>query len=255
MTPSIPLLMAVLIALHLGRYLVMAGGAWAVFWKWKGNPLTARRRIQAKAFEAVDLRRELFASVQTALIFGALFGLVFAGQAPRPLTHVGWRGALEFFAWLAFVLVVHDTYFYWSHRLAHHPRLFRRVHALHHQSRNPSPFAALAFQPAEALLQVAWAVPLGLALPVPSSVWLAFSFVAMFINVLGHCNVELYPRGWATHPVLQWLNSSTAHNRHHLELHRNFGLYFTLWDRLMGTAAPLTSADAAPPATSPSARA
>jgi sterol desaturase/sphingolipid hydroxylase (fatty acid hydroxylase superfamily) len=66
-------------------------------------------------------------------------------------------------------------------------------------------------------------------------VWLVFSFVAMFINVLGHCNVELYPRSWATHPVMGWLNSSTMHNQHHLHLDRNFGLYFTFWDRLMNT--------------------
>lgn len=236
MTVSTPVLVLLLIGLHLARYALMAGGAWLVFWQWKGNPVTAARRLQLHDFTARDLRREVLASMQTAVIFGLLFGVVFAGQAPRPLSHSGLAGALEFCAWLGGVLVVHDTYFYWSHRLAHHPRLFRWVHRLHHESRNPSPFAALAFQPTEALLQVIWAVPLGLLLPVPSSVWLAFAFVAMFINVLGHCGVELYPRSWASHPVFGWLNSATFHNRHHLELGRNFGLYFTFWDRVMKTA-------------------
>lgn len=68
--------------------------------------------------------------------------------------------------------------------------------------------------------------------------WLAFAFVAMFINVLGHCGVELYPRAWASRPVFGWLNSATAHDQHHLRLERNFGLYFTFWDRLCGTAVP-----------------
>jgi sterol desaturase/sphingolipid hydroxylase (fatty acid hydroxylase superfamily) len=231
------LLAAALIALHLGRYFLMAGGAYLFFWSWKGNPLTASRRIQPDAFEPSALRREVFASIGTALIFGLFFGVAFSGLKPTPLVHSGLGAVLEFFAWLGFLLVLHDTYFYWSHRLAHHALFFRRVHALHHQSRNPSPFAALAFQPTEAVLQVAWAVPVGLLLPVPSAVWFVFSFVAMFINVLGHCNVELYPRTWSSHPVMGWLNSSTMHNRHHQRLDRNFGLYFTLWDRLMKTQA------------------
>lgn len=232
--PMLPL-MGLLVLMHLGRYALMAGGAWVVFWKWKGNPLTATRRLQHKDFLAADLRREVIASLQTAVLFGVLFGFVFAGQPARPLTHGGLRGALEFSAWLTLVLVVHDTYFYWSHRFAHHPRVFRWVHRLHHESRNPSPFAALAFQPTEALLQVVWAIPLGQLLPIPSSVWLAFAFVAMFINVLGHCGVELYPRGWKTHWLFGWLNSATMHDQHHLQLNRNYGLYFTFWDRVMKT--------------------
>jgi sterol desaturase/sphingolipid hydroxylase (fatty acid hydroxylase superfamily) len=230
-------LIAVLIALHVGRYLVMAGGAWLVLWKWKGNPVTRARRLQPADFTSADLRRELGWSLISAVSFGVFFGLLYGGQTPRPLVHHGFAGALEFSGWLLLVLVVHDTWFYWSHRLTHHPALFRHVHRLHHRSRNPSPFAALAFHPLDALVQIIWAVPLGLLAPIPSSVWLAFAFVAMFINVLGHCGVELYPRGWAKHPVLGWLNSTTAHDQHHLRLDANFGLYFTFWDRLCGTEA------------------
>ncbi len=229
------IMVAVLVGLHLGRYALMAGGAYLFFWKWKGNPLTATRRIQHQVFTRADLRREVLFSLQTALLFGALFGVVYGGAKPIPLAQSGGWAVLEFCAWMLFVLVVHDTYFYWSHRLLHHPALFRRVHALHHQSRNPSPFAALAFHPVEALFQVAWAIPLGQFLPVPSSVWLAFAFVAMFINVLGHCGVELSPRSWATHPVLGWLNSATIHDAHHQQLDQNFGLYLTLWDRVLKT--------------------
>lgn len=243
---SVFTLAALLIALHLGRYVVMAGGAYLVFYAWRGNPITRARRLQHLDFTREDLRREVLTSLFTAVLFGGFFGVVYAGQSPRPLTHGGLAGAAEFVGWLTFVLVVHDAWFYWSHRLTHHRALFRHVHRVHHLSRNPSPFAALAFHPLDALVQIVWAVPLGLWLPIPSSVWLAFAFVAMFINVLGHCGVELYPRSWATHPVFGWLNSATAHDAHHLRLDRNFGLYFTFWDRLCGTSASAAVEAAAP---------
>ena len=228
-------LMGLLVGLHLARYVLMAGGAWLALWAWK-NPLTASRRIQPRDFEPAELRREIAWSLVTAVLFGLFFGASYAGMAPRPLTWPGALGALEFSAWLLLILVLHDAYFYWSHRLLHHPRVFRIAHRTHHLSKNPSPFSALAFHPTEALMQAVWAVPVAWLLPVPSSVWFAFAFVAMFINVLGHCGVELYPRWWAGHPVFGWLNSGTAHNQHHVRLDRNFGLYFTWWDRLCGTS-------------------
>lgn len=234
--PTLPLVFA-LIGLHFGRYLLSAGGAWLFFFGWKRNPLTAARRLQPGPFRREDLRRELLASAATAVLFGTLFGVVFGGQQPVPLSRPGAGAVLEFALWLTFIVLVHDTTFYWSHRLLHHRLVFSQVHALHHRSTNPSPFAALAFHPAEAVLQVLWAVPLSLLVPIPSAVWLAFSFLAIFVNVLGHCGVEPYPLGWQQHPVLRWLNFATMHNRHHLELTGHFGLYFSFWDRLMGTSA------------------
>lgn len=234
---TLPVLVLALLAVHLGRYVLMAGGAYAFFWSWKSNPLTARRRIQHEPFTREALRREVGWSLVTAVIFAVFFGVAYAGLKPLALSWPGAWKALEFVLWLGLLLIIHDTWFYWSHRFAHHPRVFRWVHQLHHRSRNPSPFAALAFQPTEALLQAVWAVPLARLLPVPSAVWFTFAFVAMFINVLGHCGVELYPASWATHPVLRWLNSATAHDQHHQRLDRNFGLYFTLWDRVMKTSA------------------
>ena len=234
---TLPLVL-VLVGLHFGRYLLTAGAAWLFFFGWKNNPLTARGRLQPEPFRREDLKRELGASAVTALLIGTLFGLVFGGTQPLPLSHRGLAGFGEFCLWLGFIVLVHDTFFYWSHRLLHHRRVFPLVHALHHRSTNPSPFAALAFHPLEALAQVSWAVPLSFLLPIPSVVWLAFSFLAIFINVLGHCGVEPFPERWQAHPVLKWLNFATMHNRHHLHFERHFGLYFSAWDRLMGTSGP-----------------
>ncbi|MBE2254448.1 MAG: sterol desaturase family protein [Myxococcus sp.] len=233
-TQVFPMVVA-LVTLHATRYLLAAGSAWLFFWAWRANPMTTRRRLQHAAFTREDVRRELLTSLRTALVFGALFGVVYAGLPVVPLSHTGARAALEFSAWLGFLLLVHDTYFYWSHRLAHHPRVFPWLHALHHRSRNPSPFAALSFGVLDAVVQVAWAVPLVRWVPVPSVVWLVFSFLAIGINVIGHCGVEPYPLSWQQHPVLKWLNFATMHNQHHVAVRGNYGLYSSAWDRWMGT--------------------
>lgn len=235
MTSQVLPLMVGLVTLHATRYLLAAGAAWAFFWAWKSNPITRARRLQPQDFTRVDLRRELFTSLRTAVVFGSLFGVVYAGTPMVPLEAPGVWKALEFSGWLGGLLLVHDTYFYWSHRLAHHPRIFRWLHSVHHLSRNPSPFAALSFGVLDAVVQVAWAVPLVRLVPVPSVVWLVFSFVAIGINVIGHCGVELYPSAWMRHPVLKWLNFTTMHNQHHLVLNGNYGLYFSAWDRWMKT--------------------
>lgn len=233
-THVLPMMVA-LVTLHAVRYLVAASAAWSFFWSWRANPWTRAKRLQPVDFTRGDVTRELLTSLRTALVFGALFGVVYAGLPVVPLSQRGALAAVEFSAWLLGLLLVHDTYFYWSHRLAHHPRVFGWLHELHHRSRNPSPFAALSFGVFDAVVQVAWAVPLVRFVPVPSLVWLVFSFVAIGINVIGHCGVEPYPLSWQRHPALKWLNFATMHNQHHLALRGNYGLYFSAWDRWMGT--------------------
>ncbi len=231
---TLALTIVALMLMHAGRYVLMAGGAYLFFWRWRGNPLTARGRTQHRPFQREDLARELRASFLTCVVFGVLFGVSLAGTQPRPLQHSGLGAVAEFVGWLAAVLVVHDTYFYWSHRLLHHPRVFAAVHHLHHRSHTPSPFSALAFHPVEAVLQGIWAVPLFL-LPIPTVVWLAFAVAAIVINVIGHCGVELVPARWRESRALAWLNFTTNHDAHHQHVRGNYALYFSVWDRVMGT--------------------
>jgi sterol desaturase/sphingolipid hydroxylase (fatty acid hydroxylase superfamily) len=60
----------------------------------------------------------------------------------------------------------------------------------------------------------------------------------MLPDAIGHCGYELFPRGWADRPILGLVTMVTHHDMHHEHAPRNFGLYFTWWDRLMGTEHP-----------------
>ena len=136
------------------------------------------------------------------------------------------------------IIVAHDAYFYWTHRLMHHRRLYRYFHRTHHLSVTPTPFAAYAFDIPEALLMSAF-TPLWL-LFVPMHGLGLFLFMAFMLirNVMGHAGVELMPRPLADSRWFGWINATTHHDLHHQTFRHNYGLYFTWWDRLMGTEHP-----------------
>jgi lathosterol oxidase len=52
---------------------------------------------------------------------------------------------------------------------------------------------------------------------------------------MGHLGYEIFPQGALRHPLLKWLNTSTNHNMHHKYVRCNYGLYFSIWDRIMKT--------------------
>jgi sterol desaturase/sphingolipid hydroxylase (fatty acid hydroxylase superfamily) len=70
---------------------------------------------------------------------------------------------------------------------------------------------------------------------------LAFGIVMLWqitFNVLGHTGYEFHPRWLMDSWLGKVLNTPTNHVQHHEKLKGNYGLYFNVWDRLMGTNHP-----------------
>jgi len=222
------------------RYLIPASIAFAVFWMWKWDAL-AHRRIQRRRPSRKAFSREIRYSISTAMIFAtvglATFHLGRAGylRVYHPIDAYGWP---YWAASIVIAIVVHDAYFYWMHRLMHHPLLFKRVHRAHHLSTSPSPWAAYAFGPIEALISALIVPLLLLVLPMHDSAIFIFLIYMILMNVVGHLGIELYPRWFARSRWTRWYSTSTHHNLHHRDMNDNYGLYFTWWDRMMGTQHP-----------------
>jgi len=222
---------------HLVRYVLIAGVAFLLFYVWRNRRLRALK-IQQNYPARSEMRREILFSLSSLAIFSLVGVLVFlmyrAGWSKFYLS-IGRHG----WGWLAFSTVLlifaHDAYFYWTHRLMHRKPLFPIVHRIHHLSHTPTPWAAFAFHPIEALIQAA-IFPLFILVvpthPLAALVWLLYMTV---MNVLGHCGFEILPRGFTRHPLSRWHNTAVHHDLHHHAVHCNFGLYYNLWDRLMGT--------------------
>jgi sterol desaturase/sphingolipid hydroxylase (fatty acid hydroxylase superfamily)/uncharacterized protein (DUF2147 family) len=222
------------------RYLVAATLMSIVLWAFWDAGL-GRRKIQSRCPIPRDVCREVMTSLRTAAIFSLIgFGLSVAVSRGWIVLYHDFRqrGVGYLFATLALMIVVHDAYFYWTHRLMHHPRLFRWFHLTHHKSHVPTPWAAYAFAAPEALVQGAF-MPLFVAL-LPMHELALFIFMTFQIvrNVMGHAGVEVHPAAMTRSRLLGWNNTTTHHDLHHQTGHYNFGLYFRWWDRLMGTEHP-----------------
>ena len=136
------------------------------------------------------------------------------------------------------IVVAHDAWFYWTHRLLHHKRWFGAVHGRHHVSAQPTPWAAYSFHPIEAAMQAAF-LPVYLALvPTHAAVIGVFLVHMILRNAVGHCSHELFPWAWTPRGALGWITPVTHHHFHHARNRGNFGLYFTWWDRWCGTEDP-----------------
>jgi Delta7-sterol 5-desaturase len=223
-------------AFDFGRYLIASTMMAAIVWKMRRSSL-ASRDLQPRKASAGDIRREFLSSVQTCLVYVSitLFMVwgVGAGIFQRIEGSFGWGVDL---AILAGIILAHDAYFYWVHRAMHHPKLFKTFHRHHHRSTAPTPFAAYSFAIPEAFVMAAF-VPLW-QLFVATPGWVLFAFLNFQIirNVMGHAGIELMPRWWLSTPLTRWVNTTTHHELHHGGgFTRNYGLYFTFWDRLMST--------------------
>jgi ferredoxin-NADP reductase/sterol desaturase/sphingolipid hydroxylase (fatty acid hydroxylase superfamily) len=133
------------------------------------------------------------------------------------------------------VLFIDDMFFYWSHRAMHLPRFYKFFHKVHHESTDPSPLTAFAFHPSEAIIENLMHFVLPFLLPLNFSVMIAWQVFSMLNNVLAHLGYEIYPKGWIKLPLLQLKTASTHHNMHHQLFNGNYALYFTWWDKWMGT--------------------
>lgn len=219
------------------RYLIPVSLFFLVFWVIAKNGLM-HRFIQRKMPKSAQLWKEFAYSMSTVIIFSIVgLGVHFAEHAG--ITNIYYNISDYGIVYLIFSLVVaivfHDFYFYWTHRLMHHKKLFKYVHRVHHESTNPSPWAAYSFHPWEALIQ-AMVMPI-LVFILPLHPLTAFIFLAYMIirNVMGHLGFEILPKGFTKNKWLNWNTAVTHHNMHHEHFHSNYGLYFTWWDKLMKT--------------------
>lgn len=201
----------------------------------------ATRAVRPGLYAGLDkqIRREIGWSLASAAIYGAPAGIVAWGWRDRGWTQI----YTDVHAWplwylplsVLFYLAAHDTWFYWTHRWMHRPGPFKLAHAVHHASRPPTAWAAMAFHPVEALTG-AVVIPL-LVFVIPIHVG-ALGLVLGIMTVMGvtnHMGWEIFPRFMWRGAIGEWLITASHHQRHHAEYRCNYGLYFRFWDRLCGT--------------------
>lgn len=144
-------------------------------------------------------------------------------------------GYLHPLAHTAILILVIDGVEYAMHRLGHSNRLYWKFHCIHHSAEHLTPltkfrvhfidmtvFGTVKFFPA-------------VALGLPPDLWMPILPLG-FLQILSHCDLD-WGYGWVGKLVV----SPRFHRIHHsadpAQCHKNFGIIFSLWDYVFGTAA------------------
>ena len=237
-----------LTAIIAARYLVFSGLAHWLLWQRGGEKLAARRLNRDR-----PIRRVILQEIRLSLLSSAVYAapaaaalVVWLHGGTRIYTDWASHGGAPYLLLSALLyLIVQDSYYYWAHRLMHRPRLFRWMHAGHHRSRQPTPFASFAFDPAEAVA-TAWLLPaMTFVVPVHIGVVIALLVLMTVTAVMNHSGWEMLPERFVHGRVGRHLISATHHSLHHTRFDANYGLYFRFWDRIMGTDAMPRTVEAA----------
>ena len=223
-----------------GRYVIATTVMMAILWFVHRTSLRVRI-IQDRRPTAADYRREITASFVSVCVYAAMasVALWLRSNGYAANNYQGEVTALTIAGFVVVLLVVHDAYFYWTHRLLHTPRFFKLWHRTHHKTITPTPYAAYAFDWREAFVQgfmpIAWIC----VIPTPNLAMFIFLGIMIARNAWGHSGAELHHAGFADHWFWGLFTTATHHDLHHSGgFGSNYGLYFTWWDRMMGTQHP-----------------
>jgi Delta7-sterol 5-desaturase len=230
-------------SMHYFRYTTLS---FLVVWTLLGQRL-AHWRIQPRArTKSKVIFREIGYNLSSFLVIGSInwlldrvilrdrYGL-FYNNYYNNLNDYGW---IYLVLSIGLMLIFDDTYFYWFHRFLHHPKIYYRLHKVHHTSIDPNPFTTYSFHPLEAAILffgyrlVPSIIPVH---PIAVDIWLLLTLLNSIVIHLGY---EIYPRWFTQSWLTNWKTPSTHHNMHHEQFHGNYGLIFTWWDKLMGTEFP-----------------
>lgn len=218
------------------RALLLAGGAslWLRLARWtyprriiKGVNRTAKLVVQAAGGLSILLLDTL---VAVLLINTGVFRFM---ELPA-----GRAGGEPFLLTFAALFIWTEIYFYYSHRLLHHPKLFW-IHRHHHQSMVMNPWTSLSFSYLERFILLAGVVVVPALIsrvrPFPIEAYAAYFFFNYVFNVFGHLNVELVPHAWVKSPVGRVFFTPTYHALHHQRYRGHFGLFTSALDKWHGT--------------------
>jgi sterol desaturase/sphingolipid hydroxylase (fatty acid hydroxylase superfamily) len=136
------------------------------------------------------------------------------------------------------ILMFYDFFYYLTHRfLFHGEGYFRRMHAVHHQARNPTYIDSHYVHPLETFIGVFLFVT---TIPVVSllfgtpfhAVTVALTYVIFTqLNQVNHCHIDL---PYFPFKTLSWI--SAKHAIHHENMHKgNYATITLLYDKMFGT--------------------
>ena len=199
------------------------------------------------------IRHDIGLSISSGVIFAVLAAFImmaYKAGYTQLYQDVSLHGWWYLGASFGLTLILQDSYFYFTHRLMHHPSVFGRWHRGHHRSRVPTPWTSFAFELGEALIQGSFFIGLVFLIPIHFAT-LIVALLTMTLwaiaTHLGHPLISENHSPGLSENYFRWIGKGCIGPAHHGLHHRyyrfHFGLYFTFWDHLLGTTHPSYKTD------------
>ncbi len=225
----------------LARYLIFAGGTQLfldrVGRKSNRNSGATVNRLGLTLATIADIKLSILSSVVFALSAAAI-ATAYESGITRIYTDIDRYPLWYLVASYTIAIVLQDAYFYFMHRLFHHRILFRLWHHGHHRSHPPTPWTSFAFDPPEAIAHALFLVGIALLLPLHPIAIIAVLSTMTVWAVVNHLDLDTLPIDFPHHWCGRWFTGPAHHAVHHHHYTLHFGLYFTFWDRQLGTQSP-----------------
>lgn len=219
------------------RYFLVAGGTYFFFY----SPVIQsflNHNLRHRSPSWLSIQHDIKLSILSAGVFALAAAFIMSNYSAgitRLYTDYQQYGLWYLGLSYGAVLLLQDTYFYFIHRLFHHPSLFSWLHQGHHRSRHPTPWTSFAFDPLEAIFQSLFLVGIVFVIPLHLVTVIAILTTMTVWAALNHLGLEHLPLSFPHHWLGKWFIGSAHHSIHHLKYTVHYGLYFTFWDKLLGT--------------------
>jgi len=223
----------------------MAGGAYWLFYKPFKQPVSdLEQKHPLPTWQAIQ--HDINLSVMSAGVFAIAAALIMTAYSlgltrlySEPQQYGLWYLGLSYVV----VLILQDAYFYFTHRLFHHPTLFLWLHQGHHRSRYPTPWTSFAFDPLEAIVQALFLIAIAFVIPLHFITLIAVLTTMTIWAIVNHLGIDRLPLSFPHHWLGKWFIGPAHHSIHHCKYTKHYGLYFTFWDILLNTQDPNYNAD------------
>ena len=206
------------------------GSKWLLQWLYKKQLIIS---VDNHALYPGQARTEIRNSLISIIVF-SLQGIFIQRGIEHGWLHISYDINWYCLPQMLILFLWNEVHFYFVHRLLHIPWLTRKVHRVHHHSKEPTVFSTYSFHWAEAFL-------LGTVIIFPLSVYpfqvaalLFLPVMSIILNTLGHCNYDLFPRA-GLHSAFKF---SSRHSMHHKKVKGNYGFMLPWFDVLFHTGIP-----------------
>ncbi|MFN3455179.1 MAG: sterol desaturase family protein [Pseudobdellovibrio sp.] len=213
------------------RYALSVYPFYLYFWKINSQK---KSYLHKGNFSKKQIQNEIYYSILSSLIFtlaGIIMGVLWQQGYTKIYLKIDTYSYL--YLPLSFILIslLHEVYFYFTHRWMHLKSVFKHVHHIHHLSINTSPWASFSFHPFEAFILAAFLPLAVIILPIHPIILITYMMFMTLSAISNHLGVELI-RSTA---ITRYFISGTHHALHHQYFKSNYGLYYCFMDRLFQT--------------------